>query len=63
MLAKPMKYASLARLTLSLVSLSGGAVVVARAEANGGARGTERPQETIRRKILLSCRNFCDLND
>ena len=28
-----------------------------------GGQGAERPQETICRKILLSCRNFCDLND
>ena len=30
-----------------------------------GGWGAERPppQETIRRKILLSCRNFCDLNN
>ena len=36
-----------------------------RAEANGGAGGRSAPppHETICRKILLSCRNFCDLND
>ena len=33
-----------------------------KAEANEGRRG-DRPQETICRKVLLSCRNFCDLND
>ena len=28
-----------------------------------GGLGAERPQETICRKILRSCRNFRDLND
>ena len=37
-----------------------------RAEANGGAGGggaEPPPQQTICRKILLSCRNFCVLNN
>ena len=36
-----------------------------RAEANGGAGGRSAPppQQTICRKILLSCRNFCVLNN
>ena len=36
-----------------------------RAEANGGlgGGGGAPPQETTCRKILLSCRKFCDLND
>ena len=29
----------------------------------GWGGGAPPPQETIRREILLSCRNFCDLND
>ena len=28
-----------------------------------GGRSAPPPQETICRKILLSCRNFCDLSD
>ena len=34
-----------------------------RAEANGGLGGRSAPQQTICRKILLSCRNFCVLNN
>ena len=29
----------------------------------GGAGGRSAPQQTICRKILLSCRNFCVLNN
>ena len=34
-----------------------------RAETSGGGSGMGRPLEMICRKILLSCWNFCDLND
>ena len=44
-------------------SLKKRAYDIHRAEANGGWEGRSAPHETICRKILLSFRNFYDLND